>query len=997
MRPLSVLHVTPYWADAWAYGGIPRVVGTTTAALAAAGHRVTVCATDVYDATRRLAADGARATAVDLRIFPNRSNRLAHDWQCFTPVGLDAFLRDHARDFDVAHLHACRNLPGLIAARRLRDAGVPYVVQPNGTAINIERRRLAKQLVDAAGGRRMLARAAAVVAVSTAERAQLERLGVPPDRLHVVANPVDLGEFHPPVTRAAFRARVGVDTRPLVVFLGKITPRKRLDVVVGGFAAARADAHLVIAGHDMGGLDAARRAIGRLGVRQRCTEVGVLTGRDRLAALAAADVVVYPSTDEVFGLVAVEALLAGTPVIVAGDSGCGEVVGDLAGRGGGAMVVPAGDAAALAAAIDGILAAPLDWRQAAARAGRRAAERFGADRIAAEMVEVYRRAIGEDRAAARAATGVSVVVPVKNGAASLPRVIAALEAQADGRPFEIIAVDDGSADGGTAWLTEAAATGRIRLLTGRGAGAAAALNLGIAAARHPVIAQVDQDVEVGPHWLRRLVARLDADVRLGAVQGHYLPFRTAPLLARVTALDLDLRYAALHAGTTSHVCTGNTAYRAAALCDAGPFDERLGYGYDNDMSYRLRAAGWHLGHVAGAGSRHQWRHGWRGYWRQQYGFGYGRLDVVARHPRRISGDSVSPAAMMAHPVAFGLAIAAAVVSSVLAALGGAAAGFAAMAAVLVAALVVERLLAAARAFRRHGDPAAWAFPVVHLVRDAAWLWATLGWTARRLAGSPTHPGHSMQPRPAVAGAGADGFVPVPTRILVVVPVHNEASTIGAVVDDLRRTCARCDLLVVDDGSTDRTAAVLARLGVATLHLPERMGIGTAMRAGLRFARRRGYDAVVRVDGDGQHRADDIETVTAPLRAGRADVVLGSRFLHLGTTPQARPRVSQRALAVALAVITGRPVTDPTCGFSAIGPRALPLLADHHPTGYAEPELRLLLSRSGLAVEEAPVGAHPRRGGRTTLTPARVVEATLRVLLAMVMVPMRERRSGDDGG
>ena len=98
--------------------------------------------TDACDADRRLApppgcgrlAWPPRRTAgnVELRVFPNISNRLAYDRQCFLPVGLSDYLRRHASAFDVAHLHACRNLPGAIAARHLRAAGVPYLLAPTG-------------------------------------------------------------------------------------------------------------------------------------------------------------------------------------------------------------------------------------------------------------------------------------------------------------------------------------------------------------------------------------------------------------------------------------------------------------------------------------------------------------------------------------------------------------------------------------------------------------------------------------------------------------------------------------------------------------------------------------------------------------------------------------------------------------------------------------------------------------------------------------------------
>jgi hypothetical protein len=191
--------------------------------------------------------------------------------------------------------------------------------------------------------------------------------------------------------------------------------------------------------------------------------------------------------------------------------------------------------------------------------------------------------------------------------------------------------------------------------------------------------------------------------------------------------------------------------------------------------------------------------------------------------------------------------------------------------------------------------------------------------------------------------------------------------------------------VVDDGSTDRTMSVLRHLGVRWVQLPERMGVGSAMRTGLRYAARRGYDIVVRVDGDGQHRAEDIERLLDALETRRADVAVGSRYQL-----EQPVRRSQRLLSAVLSFATRQPVTDPTSGFCAFGPRAMRILADHHPTGYAEPELRLFVERNALAVVEVGVRPRPRFHGRTSLTAGRIIAATARVALALAVVPWRRR-------
>ena len=224
-------------------------------------------------------------------------------------------------------------------------------------------------------------------------------------------------------------------------------------------------------------------------------------------------------------------------------------------------------------------------------------------------------------------------------------------------------------------------------------------------------------------------------------------------------------------------------------------------------------------------------------------------------------------------------------------------------------------------------------------------------------------------------------------LLVLIPAHNEAACLPSVLGEVRALVPGADILVVDDGSTDGTFRLAERFGVRVLRIHERIGIGGAMRTGLRYAGRLGYMRVVRVDGDGQHRPSDIEALMAPIARGGADVTFGSRFAD------ARVGIVRRALALCLSVLTGRQVTDPTSGFCAFGPSAIELLSDHHPTGYGEAELLLFLSRNGLRAAEVAVTFRPRIAGHTTLTPLRKTTAIVRIVLAMMIVPLR---SGVEG-
>jgi glycosyltransferase involved in cell wall biosynthesis len=348
-----------------------------------------VCTTDACDAASRDRTAPRGRTPLDIRVFPNLSNRLAYHWQLFLPVGFRAYL-NHALDrrprFDVAHLHACHNLLTAMAARALAARGIPYVIAPNGTALPIERRITAKRLFAATAGRTVLSGAARVVAVSEAEGAQLMSLGVRHDRIATIGNPIDPDEFVRPLQPDRFRQRHRLSGR-IVLFLGKLTPRKGVDVLVRAFTGLRpADTTLVIAGNDMGSgaaVDALTAAAPR---ESRIVRIGLLRGEERLDALAAATLVVYPSRDEVFGLVPLEALMCGTPVVVCGDSGCGEIVGRL----GGGLIVAHGDVPALSSAMSAILDDEAVWRSRAQEAAPLVRSTFGVDTICGHIEDLYR-------------------------------------------------------------------------------------------------------------------------------------------------------------------------------------------------------------------------------------------------------------------------------------------------------------------------------------------------------------------------------------------------------------------------------------------------------------------------------------------------------------------------------------------------------------------------------------------------------------------------------
>jgi hypothetical protein len=231
---------------------------------------------------------------------------------------------------------------------------------------------------------------------------------------------------------------------------------------------------------------------------------------------------------------------------------------------------------------------------------------------------------------------------------------------------------------------------------------------------------------------------------VAAAQGYYATDLASSVWARVMGYDLEYRYSRIRGARVDHACTGTTAYRKSALLAVGLLDEQLGYGYDNDISYRLVAAGYRLVLCREARSTHLWRERCSAYLRQQYGIGYGRLDLVHKHGGRYGGDDAAGLWMIAHAPLMLLALVGLVAAGGLALAGYAVAPWPAILAVLLLGLLAtERLVVGARAARRFGDRVCLLFPVAHLMRDLTWAAALLVWGARRVLGYPPRPQYSM--------------------------------------------------------------------------------------------------------------------------------------------------------------------------------------------------------------------------------------------------------------
>lgn len=221
------------------------------------------------------------------------------------------------------------------------------------------------------------------------------------------------------------------------------------------------------------------------------------------------------------------------------------------------------------------------------------------------------------------------------------------------------------------------------------------------------------------------------------------------------------------------------------------------------------------------------------------------------------------------------------------------------------------------------------------------------------------------------------------RVLIIIPALNEELSIGGVIDDLRTHYAEADILVVDDGSADRTADIAKGKGATVISLPFNLGIGAAMQTGYRFALQKGYDAALQFDGDGQHRADQIGVLMEPLLDGEADLVIGSRFARKGIYDAETSRfLGIKILSWVISVLISQKVTDPTSGFRVANSRVIASYAGNYPDDYPEPEAIVLLHRQGFRIREVPVVMEKRSLGNSSITLVRGIYYMVKVLLAI---------------
>jgi hypothetical protein len=225
-------------------------------------------------------------------------------------------------------------------------------------------------------------------------------------------------------------------------------------------------------------------------------------------------------------------------------------------------------------------------------------------------------------------------------------------------------------------------------------------------------------------------------------------------------------------------------------------------------------------------------------------------------------------------------------------------------------------------------------------------------------------------------------------VLFLIPAYNEEHSLGPVLEDLEAEFPAATVLVIDDGSSDRTAAVARDHGAVVVALPYNMGIGSAIQTGIAYALGAGFRWVLRLDGDGQHDPKDIHRYLEYLRRRPVDMLIGSRFLvREGFQSSLLRRMAIGFLNRLIHALTGYRVTDATSGFQLYSHRAMERLCRFYPDDYPEPEVIIMMYKWNMCLDEVPVTMRQRAAGVSSITFLRsgyyMVKVTLAILLDMI--------------
>lgn len=327
---MKILQVTNFFKPSFEAGGVTRVVYDVSRSLVKNNHEITVFTTNRsknninVKANRPLYIEGMKVYYFDnlrkyfpVKIFP-------------IPYYLPIIARKEIKNFDIIHIHEHRSLMAIIVHYYAKKYNIPYVLQAHGSIPTTIGKQKQKNFYDTIWGNKILKDASKLIAVSNIEVDQYKRMGVPDKKIIVIPNGIDVESFKNLPNIGTFKKKYGISEKHVILFLGRLNEIKGIDFLIESYAklvSEMDDTALIIAGPNDGFKNKAELLISQLNLHN-VKFIGYLSGVDKYAAYIDADVLVYPSSFEIFGLVPFEAIMCGTPIIVTDGCGCSEVIRD---------------------------------------------------------------------------------------------------------------------------------------------------------------------------------------------------------------------------------------------------------------------------------------------------------------------------------------------------------------------------------------------------------------------------------------------------------------------------------------------------------------------------------------------------------------------------------------------------------------------------------------------------------------------------------------------
>jgi glycosyltransferase involved in cell wall biosynthesis len=352
---MRILQVAPFFSPR--LGGSPQVVYQISKELSNRGHSVTVLAGDYGINDAAFPIEPYKTV-----IIPS----IISKWGFYFTPGMIRWCHNHLQEFDILHLHEARTFQNIVVRWFATRYKIPFVLSAHGTLPIIVQRQSLKRVYDILFGRNNLKFARYLVAVSPIEALQYKQVGIDQNRIRTIYNGINLKEFLDLPAKGTFRSttlNLNEDYK-IILYLGRLHRRKGINFLIESLQNLKINENihkfvLVIVGPDEGELFNLQALTHKLRLQDYVRFIGPLYGKERLAALRDSDVLAYPAVYEIFGLVPFEALMCGTPIIVADDCGLGQLIKEADAG----FLVPYGDVSALANSLHYILVNPEKAKQ----------------------------------------------------------------------------------------------------------------------------------------------------------------------------------------------------------------------------------------------------------------------------------------------------------------------------------------------------------------------------------------------------------------------------------------------------------------------------------------------------------------------------------------------------------------------------------------------------------------------------------------------------------